>query len=97
MEDDDLQLSASTLSALQEFMQEKDAREKRFEELKAQAEEEKRERDKLSTTVVTMEDFEADWQVSQFWYDDETSQALAEELVAGAGEDTNVVLVSAPR
>ncbi|KAF3926410.1 hypothetical protein AA313_de0205014 [Arthrobotrys entomopaga] len=113
MEDDDLQLSASTLSALQEFMQEKDARQKRFEELKAQAEADDEERKNSSndsstataaaaatataTAAVTMEDFEADWNASQFWYDEETSRVLAEELVEGADEGTNVALVSAPR
>ncbi|KAF3216238.1 hypothetical protein TWF191_009067 [Orbilia oligospora] len=99
MEDDDLQLSASTLSALQEFMQEKDARQKRFEELKSQAEADDEERKSAATgnaAAVTMEDFEADWNASQFWYDEGTSRALAEELVEGVGEDDHVALVSAP-
>ncbi|KAK6537943.1 hypothetical protein TWF694_010839 [Orbilia ellipsospora] len=79
-------------------MQEKDARQKRFEELKAQAEadDEERKNSSNSTAPVTMEDFEADWNVSQFWYDEETSRALGEELVEGASEGTNVALVSAP-
>ncbi|KAF3316068.1 hypothetical protein TWF173_002846 [Orbilia oligospora] len=99
MEDDDLQLSASTLSALQEFMQEKDARQKRFEELKSQAEADDEERKSAATgnaAAVTMEDFEADWNASQFWYDEGTSRALAEELVEGVGEEDHVALVSAP-
>ncbi|KAF3934298.1 hypothetical protein ABW19_dt0205498 [Dactylella cylindrospora] len=97
-DDDDLKLSASTLAALQEFMQEKDSRQKRFEELKAQAEADDEERKKADTDVaITMEDFEADWNASQFWYDDNTSRALAEELVEGANEETRVALVSAPR
>lgn len=84
-------------------MQEKDARQKRFEELKAQAEADEDERNNRQRVAsgarapVTMEDFEADWNASQFWYDEKTSRTLAEELVAGAKEDTNVALVSAPR
>ncbi|KAF3906234.1 hypothetical protein ABW20_dc0101991 [Dactylellina cionopaga] len=75
-DDEDFKLSASTLSALQEFMQEKDARQKRFEELKTQAEADDEERKKpdAKATSVTMEDFEADWNASQFWYDEETSR-----------------------
>ncbi|KAK6363072.1 hypothetical protein TWF730_000518 [Orbilia blumenaviensis] len=80
-------------------MQEKDARQKRFEELKAQAEADDEERKSAApggTVAVTMEDFEADWNASQFWYDEETSRALAEELVEGVEEDDHVALVSAP-
>ncbi|KAK6536301.1 hypothetical protein TWF281_000541 [Arthrobotrys megalospora] len=80
-------------------MQEKDTRQKRFEELKAQAEADDEERKSAATggaAAVTMEDFEADWNASQFWYDDETSKALAEELVEGVEEGDNVALVSAP-
>ncbi|KAJ6264660.1 Protein-lysine N-methyltransferase EFM5 [Drechslerella dactyloides] len=100
MEDDDLRLSASTLAALQEFMHEKDTRRKRFEDLKAQAEDDDAARKRTadsSNDDVTMEDFEADWNASQFWYSEETSRALAEELAAGADEDTKIALVSAPR
>jgi len=118
MDDDDLSLSAGTLAALQEFMREKDARQKRFEELKAQAEDESQKRTTSNTTedrntkedneavgggegegevgAVTMQDFEADWNASQFWYDEETSRVLAEELVRGATRETRVALVSAP-
>ncbi|KAK6349883.1 hypothetical protein TWF696_006143 [Orbilia brochopaga] len=97
-DDDDLQLSASTLTALQEFMHEKDARRKRFEDLKAQAEDDDAARKQCdsATAAVTMEDFEADWNASQFWYSEETSRALAEELAEGAGEGTRIALVSAP-
>ncbi|KAF3907118.1 hypothetical protein ABW21_db0203936 [Orbilia brochopaga] len=103
--DDDLQLSASTLAALQEFMHEKDARQRRFEDLKAQAEHDDAARKQAdghdhggdsAKAAVTMEDFEADWNASQFWYSEETSRALAEELVAGASEGTKIALVSAP-
>lgn len=81
-------------------MQEKDARQKRFEELKAQAEADDEERKSTTTgsaAAVTMEDFEADWNASQFWYEEETSRALAEELVEGVMEGDHVALVSAPR
>ncbi|EWC45563.1 hypothetical protein DRE_05421 [Drechslerella stenobrocha 248] len=99
-DDDDLQLSTSTLAALQDFMQEKDSRRKRFEELKAQAEDDDAARKEARagdpTAAVTMEDFEADWNASQFWYSEDTSRILAEELVEGAGEGSRIALVSAP-
>ena len=80
-------------------MREKDAREKRFEELKAQAESDEQNRNASGSGAevdVTMADFEPDWNASQFWYDDETSKLLAEELTTGATEETLVGLVSAP-
>ncbi|KAF8458547.1 putative N6-adenine methyltransferase-domain-containing protein [Kalaharituber pfeilii] len=58
---------------------------------------------------ITMDLFEEDWQMSQFWYDEPTRAALAEELSfadfgfrtrdagdAGDAEPINVAIVSAP-
>ncbi|KAI5806271.1 putative N6-adenine methyltransferase-domain-containing protein [Geopyxis carbonaria] len=93
MDDDDLQLSSSTLDALKAFMSERDEQQKRFEELKAAAEDQ---HDQKSQRIVTMEDFEEDWQQSQFWYDDATATKLAEELLDGVEDGALVGLVSAP-
>ena len=85
-------LSASTLSALQEFMNEKDARLKRFEELQSTAEDDRQKR----AEALSMDAFEADWNQSQFWYDDATAELLAEEISSGANADTTIAFVSSP-
>lgn len=59
---DGRELSGDALAALQAFYSERDAREKQFQELKAQAEDEEGERKLLS-----MDAFTENWQDSQFW------------------------------
>ncbi|PUU79682.1 putative N6-adenine methyltransferase-domain-containing protein [Tuber borchii] len=90
--DDELQLSSAALEALNSFLVEKDERQKRFEDLKATLEKEYEERQK----IVSMEDFEEDWQQSQFWYDSATAEMLAEEILDGATDETLVGIISAP-
>ena len=94
-DDDDVpQLSADTLGLLQDFLSEKDAKAKQFEDLKAKAEEdfEKNGRNgKLSMTL-----FGEDWQASQFWYTEATATTLAEQLLDGATSQTSIAIVSAP-
>ncbi|OQO05156.1 hypothetical protein B0A48_08176 [Cryoendolithus antarcticus] len=84
-------LSAETLRLLQEFQSEKDTREKHFQDLKANAEA-KFDDD----AALTMDAFAEDWQVSQFWYSDETAQTLARQLLDGANADSCIAVVSAP-
>lgn len=43
-----------------------------------------------------MEAFTEDWNVSQFWYSDETAKALAQQLLYGADNTTAIAVVSAP-
>ncbi|KAJ4365768.1 Protein-lysine N-methyltransferase efm5 [Neocucurbitaria cava] len=89
-EDDDIpQLSAGALDALKEFYGERDARQKQFEELKGQAEDE-------FEGNLSMEAFTEDWNASQFWYSDETATVLARQLLDGATDDTRIAVVSAP-
>ncbi|KAG0642814.1 putative N6-adenine methyltransferase-domain-containing protein [Tuber brumale] len=90
--DDELKLSPAALEALNSFLLEKDERQKRFEDLKATLEKEYEERQK----IITMEDFEEDWQQSQFWYDSATAEMLAEEILDGATKETLVGIISAP-
>ncbi|CUS08125.1 unnamed protein product [Tuber aestivum] len=90
--DNELQLSSVALEALNSFLVEKDERQRRFADLKATLEKEYEERQK----VITMEDFEEDWQQSQFWYDPATAEMLAEEILDGATEETLVGIISAP-
>ncbi len=45
---------------------------------------------------LSMEAFTEDWNVSQFWYSDETATVLARQLLDGATDDTRIAVVSAP-
>lgn len=83
------QLSGDALSALKEFYGERDARQKQFEALKSQAEED-------FDGKLSMDAFTEDWNVSQFWYSDETATVLARQLLDGATDETRIVVVSAP-
>ncbi|KAL2045503.1 hypothetical protein N7G274_001931 [Stereocaulon virgatum] len=91
-QDDDevLELPNDTLVALQDFYSERDSREKRFTKLKAEMEQ------KGSQAQLSMDMFSEDWNVSQFWYSDETATTLAEQLLEGSSASTNICLVSAP-
>ena len=51
----------ATLDALAEFYEQRDATDKRFEELKTQAEHD------FSTKQWSMDVFAEDWNASQFW------------------------------
>ncbi|KAF2702700.1 hypothetical protein K504DRAFT_419905 [Pleomassaria siparia CBS 279.74] len=89
-DDDEIpRLSGGALDALKEFYSERDAQLKKFEDLKAQAEEDLQ--GKLS-----MEAFQEDWNASQFWYSDETATIFARQLLDGATDDTHIAVVSAP-
>ncbi|OCL10449.1 N-6 adenine-specific DNA methyltransferas-like protein 2 [Glonium stellatum] len=91
-DDDDIpQLSAGALDALKEFYGERDTRQKQFEDLKSQAE-----NDFDGKTQLSMEAFTEDWNASQFWYSDETATTLAEQLLEGATDKTCIAIVSAP-
>lgn len=86
--DDMPQLSGDAMAALKEFYADRDNQEKKFEDLKAAAEDQHQ---KLS-----MDMFAEDWNASQFWYKDSTAVALATELLRGATCDTSIAVVSAP-
>ncbi|XP_071990379.1 EEF1A lysine methyltransferase 1 isoform X1 [Engystomops pustulosus] len=82
-DDDDVpQLSADTLAALQEFYTEQ----QQCESLKSGPE-----FDKFSVGAV-----EEDWQLSQFWYSDDTALSLAREAMAASGKNGRIACVSAP-
>jgi len=89
-EDDDVpQLSNSTLVALQQFLSEQqvvqEATGNPFQDKKSQLFE-----NDLSVS------FPEDWQMSQFWYDQETSELLAAEVMRLTGEFGKAVCVSCP-
>jgi EEF1A lysine methyltransferase 1 len=72
-DDDPPALSAETLAALREFMADRAAQQEREEAEEAAG---------ASATLASSED----WQLSQFWYDESTSLALANELLRVASE-----------
>ncbi|KAJ8714261.1 hypothetical protein PYW08_007881 [Mythimna loreyi] len=85
MDDDDLpSLSAETFAALQEFYAEQQKRQEILDKLQAD--------NKLKENIL----FDENWQLSQFWYDEATVQALvkvADRLVDRGGR---VALISCP-
>ncbi|ODV98095.1 hypothetical protein PACTADRAFT_47917 [Pachysolen tannophilus NRRL Y-2460] len=98
--DDDeevLTLSAHALEALQLFKDEETERKLQFEKLSLQAEKdyEDLQQEKPSASM-TIDDFKEDWQLSQFWYSDQTADILADALLEGADEDTVICIASAP-
>ena len=84
VEEDLPELSSETFSALAEFYKEQEEREKQQREGKER--------------VLEGEDIEwkEDWQLSQFWYSDETANQLAKAVVDVVGEEGRVACVSAP-
>ncbi|XP_043188530.1 EEF1A lysine methyltransferase 1-like isoform X1 [Amphibalanus amphitrite] len=88
-EEDDVQLSAFTMSALQEFVSEQLEREQRRQQAEQLAQDAAKDPDQLA-------DFEEDWQLSQFWYDEATCRVLASEALRLAGPSGRVACLSSP-
>ncbi|CAG8972889.1 hypothetical protein HYALB_00001309 [Hymenoscyphus albidus] len=99
-DDEPLVLSGGALDALKEFYADRDALQKKFEDLRTAAEEEyedgKEGKEGMKVKVWSMEAFGEDWGVSQFWYSDETATIIAKELLEGATAKTQIAAVSAP-
>ncbi|XP_076392913.1 EEF1A lysine methyltransferase 1 isoform X2 [Megachile rotundata] len=80
--DDDLQLCPTTLAALNEFLQEKEERENQLKQnLESQ------------TLNIT---FDENWQLSQFWYDDETINTLVKGAINSTMNNGKIALISCP-
>ncbi|KAI8603533.1 putative N6-adenine methyltransferase-domain-containing protein [Dissophora ornata] len=109
--DSDLELSPETLRALQQVMQEQQEQQDRFEKLRQLAEERfdeaqeeessdnKNNNDSAKSKdlqAVTMDLFREDWQLSQFWYDDATSEKLAREILNNTDSNSVVCCISSP-
>lgn len=93
MESDDemLSLSSHALAALQEF---KDEEKQRMEQLRVLAE--KAQLDYEKQRQISIDAFQEDWQLSQFWYADDTAATLGRALLEGADENTVIAIASAP-
>lgn len=87
-DDEPLTLSSHALAALQLFRNEEKTRKEQFAKLYQELE------DRFDQ--VTIDDFKEDWQLSQFWYTDETAEILAKALLEGADKDTVICIASAP-
>ena len=86
-DDDDIpQLSAETFAALKEFYKEEDDR----EVLKSEA------GGKNHVASCDMNIFSEDWNLSQFWYSEETSKTLARECLRCVGPNGSIACISAP-
>jgi len=80
-DDDDLQLSLSTMAALNEFLSEQ---------------KEKQEKLKQIEEGNIPDSFEENWNLSQFWYSSATASALAKECLRAAGPKGSIVCISSP-
>lgn len=92
--DDDIKLSTETLMALQSFYKEQEELQKKMEMLREKP------LNECEEIEVSMDLFQEDWQLSQFWYSEETAQTLADivnginaERFNGAGR---VLFISSP-
>jgi len=101
-EDDDLRLSDSTLLALQQFLVEQQEQQDKFDKLKQLSEkrfddiQNENEENNEEEIKITMEDFKEDWQLSQFWYDDDTQLKLIQEAIAASPEDGWIACLCSP-
>lgn len=89
-DDEPLTLSSHALAALQEFKQEEEQRFEQFQSLYNESEK------RFDDQQISIDAFQEDWQLSQFWYDDDTAMTLARALLEGADESTVIAVASAP-
>ncbi|KAL1853499.1 hypothetical protein VTK73DRAFT_9010 [Phialemonium thermophilum] len=90
-ENDELTLSSSALEALSQFYAESDSRAEQFTKLVTEASQQNAEH-----KVLSMDTFGEDWNMSQFWYADETATLIAKQLLDGATPETTIMIVSVP-
>jgi len=96
-EDDDVpQLSANTVAALQEFLQERLVQRQEEEEESAAAMTALQIDDHKQQQQQQLRHVSEDWQLSQFWYTESTAAALAKEALRAAGDGGRVACVSCP-
>ncbi|KAJ1877045.1 Protein-lysine N-methyltransferase efm5 [Coemansia sp. RSA 1722] len=89
--DDTPTLSADALAALQSFLSEKQELDDRFAQLQENADEVFR-----SNQKITMDYFQEDWQLSQFWYDDATADFIAKRALKNTKPGDKIAFISSP-
>ena len=90
-DDEPITLSGHALAALQEFKKDEERRVERFNSLLSESE-----KNFELRKAITIDEFKEDWQLSQFWYDDATSETLAKAVTEGSDENTVIAIASAP-
>ncbi|XP_012943458.1 EEF1A lysine methyltransferase 1 [Aplysia californica] len=80
--DEEPQLSAHALAALQEFYKEQKEDAEKLEE--------------ALTSGDNNIQLKEDWQLSQFWYDDRTAEMLAKEALSAVGDTGRIACLSSP-
>ncbi|KAJ3416695.1 EEF1A lysine methyltransferase 1 [Chytridiales sp. JEL 0842] len=94
--DEPITLASDTLAILQSFLLEKKEAEEKFEKLKRAAH---NEADAAVADIkkdLEMGDFAEDWQLSQFWYDEETAMTLAKKAIEVTPDGGCIACVSSP-
>ncbi|XP_043260700.1 EEF1A lysine methyltransferase 1 [Colletes gigas] len=81
-DDNDLELCPTTLAALNEFLKEKEEKENQFKSILG-----------YQSTDVS---FDENWQLSQFWYNDETTDNLAKGTINSTETNGKIALISCP-
>lgn len=99
--DDEIALSPFALQALQQFYQEQQDQEEKFKKLEQIAESrfqgvQAEENTTIENVELEIADFKEDWQLSQFWYDDETATKLAKEAIRIAPKGGIICCISSP-
>ncbi|KAJ2156412.1 Protein-lysine N-methyltransferase efm5 [Coemansia sp. RSA 552] len=89
--DDMPTLSADALAALQSFLDDKQEQEERFAQLQEEAQSVLE-----GKNTVTMDLFQEDWQLSQFWYDEKTAEFMAKRALAHTEGEDYVGFISSP-
>ncbi|XP_043273500.1 EEF1A lysine methyltransferase 1 [Venturia canescens] len=83
-DDDEPQLSQTTLAALHEFYKEREESENQLNKTLIEP---------GKSTDVT---FEENWQLSQFWYDEQTVEAFTKGAIKSTPPDGKIALISCP-
>lgn len=81
--DDEPTLCPTTIAALQEFLQEKEERDKLLSY-------------SLRSDPISGVSFEEDWQLSQFWYDESTTNTIVKGAINSIPVDGKIALISCP-
>ncbi|XP_047345298.1 EEF1A lysine methyltransferase 1 [Vespa velutina] len=81
--DDELSLCPTTISALQEFLEEKEKRKKQLTDV-------------FQSNLLLDVSFEEDWQLSQFWYDENTTNTIVKGAINSTPIDGKIALISCP-